>query len=173
MVSLAMLGLLWAVDTYPDLLSEEPFLYVQKGEKHTQTCEPRISGKHGSSRLKSQFSRICTGVIGVIPSRQTDPSLEFPLSDTISSRLFWFSFHLLESMVCLVSLSSYIHWTWWVFDSNRYLSLQKVLPNFFAHRSQLLVFGTPFSLSMTGLSCCPWDDNWYCIPFFQCEGNYS
>ena len=43
----AMLGLLWALDTDPDLLSEEPFLWthtkVQNWEKSTQTCEPRIS----------------------------------------------------------------------------------------------------------------------------------
>ena len=86
MIGLAMLGLLWALKIDSDLLSEEPFLWVQNGEKHTQTYEPRISEKHPCPDWKGRFSRICSGVIGVITLRQTDPSLEFPLSDTISWR---------------------------------------------------------------------------------------
>ena len=46
LVGLAMLGLLWVLDTDSGLLSVEPFLGVQKGGKHTQTCELRISEKH-------------------------------------------------------------------------------------------------------------------------------
>ena len=43
--------------------------------------------KHPCLDWEGRFSRICSGVIGVIPSKQTDPSLEFPLFDTISWRL--------------------------------------------------------------------------------------
>ena len=35
MVDLVIVGLLWVVDTDHDLLSEEPFLRIQKGKKHT------------------------------------------------------------------------------------------------------------------------------------------
>ena len=105
MVGLAMLGLLWALDIDPDLLSEDPFLWVQKGGKHTQTCGPRISEKHPCPDWKDQSSRICSEVIGVITSRRTDPPLEFPLSDTISWRLLGLVSISLESLGCLYSLS--------------------------------------------------------------------
>ena len=46
MVGLVILGLLWTLDNNPDLLSIIPFLWVEKEEKHIQTCEPKISEKH-------------------------------------------------------------------------------------------------------------------------------
>ena len=89
MVGLAMLGLLWELDNGPDLLSDEPLLWMKKGVKHNQTCEARISEKHRCPDWKGRFSKACTGVISVTPSRQTSLSLVFPLSDTTSWR--WLS----------------------------------------------------------------------------------
>ena len=70
MVGLAMLELLWALDTDLDLRFEKPFLWVEMRWKHTQACEPRISGKHPCPDWKGRFSKTCTGVIGVNSRRK-------------------------------------------------------------------------------------------------------
>ena len=87
MFDLAMLRLLWALDTDPDLLSEEPSYKCKRGKSIHKLVSPGYLKKHSCPDWKGQFSKICTGVIGVIPSRQTGLSMEFPLSDTISWRL--------------------------------------------------------------------------------------
>ena len=156
MVGLAMLGLLWELDNGPDLLSDEPLLWMKKGVKHNQTCEARISEKHRCPDWKGRFSKACTGVISVTHSRQTNLSLVFPLSDTTSWR--WLSKFPFTGILGFPGFPTclYIHLPWQILNSNRDLWFQMVLPNIFPDRSWLLVFDTPpFSLSMTGLLCFP------------------
>ena len=99
-VGLAMLGLLWTLDTDPDLHFEEPFLWVQKWKKHTQTCEPRLLEMFHCRDWGVDFpGQILNKLIGVILLRQTDLSLLFPLSDTIS---WWW-----------LTIFS-IHWDTWI-----------------------------------------------------------
>ena len=149
-----MLGLL--LDTDPDLLSEEPFLWVQNGEPYTQTCEPRISEKHPYLDWKGQFSRTCSEVIGVTPSRQKDPSLSVPLIWHNFMKMFEFSFHSLESLVCLDSLSASTF-----IDPGKYSAVIAIFHFKRYYQISLLIVAnswflvTPFLLSMTELSCCP------------------
>ena len=127
------------IDTNPDLVSKESFLWVQTGKKHTHTCKARTSEKHPCPDSNSRFYRTCTGVIGVTLSRKAGPSLVFPLSDAIFLRRFslvftdylvWIPFLPLHSLTLVIIRQYWDH------------SFQKVLPNFFADCSQLLVCGT-------------------------------
>ena len=83
------------------------------GRNPTQTCKTKVSEKHPCHDWNGQFSRTCTGAIGVALPIQAYSSLVLSLSDTISWK--WFSFY-----------------------------FQKVFPNFFTDRNELLVFGTPY-----------------------------
>ena len=144
MIGLAILELLWGLDPDLYLLSEEPFLWVWKGENHAQTCESKLSEKQACPNWKGRFSRTCTGVIGVTLLRQTD--LWCFLIDHSFMTMVEFSF--LESLTCLDSLSASLS-VILIFRFKRYCQI------FLLIAVNSWFFVPHFSLSVKGLSCCP------------------